>query len=157
MKYGICVGMEQLDRIRIAAQSGYDYIEANFAAMTQADEGIYEAFKSALIENSSPCEAANGFLPGTIRLTGPDITLESARAHVEKGMKRAHELGIKVIVFGSGVARKLPEGTSFRLGFEQLVLFLKEIAGDKNVLIDTADVIRTSREILTVQAAADNA
>lgn len=35
--------------------------------------------------------------------------------------------------------------------------FLKEIAGDKNVLIDTADVIRTSREILTVQAAADNA
>ena len=112
MKYGICVGMEQLDRIRIAAQSGYDYIEANFAAMTQADEGIYEAFKSALIENSIPCEAANGFLPGTIRLTGPDITLESARAHVEKGMKRAHELGIKVIVFGSGVARKLPEGTS---------------------------------------------
>ena len=33
--------------------------------------------------------------------------------------------------------------------------FLKEINGESDLLIDTAEVIRTSREILTVQAAAD--
>ena len=33
--------------------------------------------------------------------------------------------------------------------------FLKEINGEKNLLIDTAEVIRTSREVLTIQAAAD--
>lgn len=129
MKYGICVGMDQLDRIRIAAQSGFDYIEANFTAMTQADEKTYTAFHSALLENSIACEVANCFLPGNIHLTGPDIDHALVRSHVEKGMKRAHELGIRIVVFGSGGARKIPEGTSFRRGFEQLADFLREIAG----------------------------
>lgn len=33
--------------------------------------------------------------------------------------------------------------------------FLKEINGESNLLIDTAEVIRTSREVLTIQASAD--
>lgn len=129
MKYGICVGMDQLNRIQVAAQCGYDYIEANFTAMTQADEATFAAFKEALAENNIPCEAANCFLPGNIRLTGPEADLASARAHIEKGMKRADELGIRVIVFGSGGARKVPEGTPFREAFEQLIVFLREVAG----------------------------
>jgi len=128
MKYGICVGMEQLDRIEVAAKSGYDYIEANFSALTQADEKTYTAFRNALCENNIACEAANCFLPGSVRLTGPEADLAPARAHVEKGMKRAHELGVQVIVFGSGGARKIPEGASFRRGFEQLVGFLRDVA-----------------------------
>ena len=33
--------------------------------------------------------------------------------------------------------------------------FVREINGETDLLIDTAEVIRTSREILTIQAAAD--
>ena len=39
-----------------------------------------------------------------------------------------------------------------RLGLGE---FLKEINGETELLIDTAEVIRTSREVLTIQAAAD--
>lgn len=35
--------------------------------------------------------------------------------------------------------------------------FVKEISGETDLLIDTAEVLRTSREILTIQAAADRA
>ena len=45
-----------------------------------------------------------------------------------------------------------------KIGYDTTGLgeFLKEIKGEKDLLIDTAEVIRTSREILTVQAWADS-
>lgn len=128
MKFGVCLGYDQLERIEIAAKCGFDYVEVGFAAMTEADNAAYDAFRAALARNSIPCETANGFLPGRLRLTGDNIDLGEVRAFVEKGMARAKELGIQVVVFGSGAARSLDEATPFREGFCQLVKFLQEVA-----------------------------
>lgn len=129
MKYGICVGINQLDRIKIAAECGFDYVEAGFAALTQADDAAYAAFKQALTDNNISCEAANGFLPGTLRVTGDNVDSDAVRAFVEKGMQRAKEVGIQVVVFGSSGARNLDENTSYYKGIQQLIAFLREIAG----------------------------
>lgn len=129
MKYGICIGIDKLDWVCIAAESGADYVEANFTQLAQADEETYAAFKNALEGNMIACEAANGFVPGTLPTTGEDVDDEALKAFVEKGMQRAQELGIRVVVFGSGASRSLKEGTGYRRGFEQLAKFLREIAG----------------------------
>ena len=129
MKYGICIGFDQLDWIEIAAQSGADYIETGFAALTRADEAGFGAFREALERSGVRCEAANVFLPGELRVTGGQVDAGALRAFIEKGMRRARETGIQTVVFGSGAARSLDGATPFRRGFEQLAVFLREIAG----------------------------
>lgn len=129
MRYGVCVSMSQPEKIRIAAECGFDYVEIAFAELARADEAAFETLRAVLGETGMPCEAANGFIPGDIRLTGDKVDGEKARAHVETGMRRAKELGIQVVVFGSGAARSLDEETSFRRGFAQLAEFLGKIAG----------------------------
>lgn len=129
MKYGVCIGIDSPEQLRIAAQCGYDYVETNFTSLTQADEAAYTAFSQALQEAGVPCEAANCFIPGTLPLTGGSVDFDALRAFVEKGMQRARAIGIEVVVFGSGGARKLTEGVSYREGFLQLAAFLREIAG----------------------------
>ena len=76
MKFGICLGIDAHDRIRIAAQSGFDYIEVAFSAMTQASDEAFDAFRAVLAETGIPCEAANGFIPGTLPITGENVDLE---------------------------------------------------------------------------------
>ena len=129
MKFGICIGFDRLDQIEIAARSGADYIETGFAAMTQASDAAFDAFCEALTRCGVRCEAANGFLPGTLRVTGSGVDAGALRAFVGKGMRRASRAGIRTVVFGSGAARSLDGDTSFRWGFEQLASFLREIAG----------------------------
>lgn len=129
MKYGVCLGMGQLDRIRTAAECGFDYVEIGFAELERADVAAVKALQDVLAETGLACEAANGFIPGDIPLTGEHVDESQIRAHVETGMRRAKELGIQVVVFGSGGARSLDENTSFRRGFAQLAEFLGKIAG----------------------------
>ncbi len=129
MKYGVCLSLKQHDRIEIAANYGYDYIEIGFAEMTQASEEDYRAFLATLARVGIPCEAANGFLPGTLKVTGEDIDPAALTAYLEKGMARAKEIGIQVVVFGSAGARNLADGYPYRKGLEQMIEFLRTLAG----------------------------
>lgn len=129
MKFGVCLGYDQHDRIECAAKCGFDYVEISFAAMTQASDEAYSAFLAALARCGIPCESANGFLPGELPTTGDDVNFDALRAFLEKGMARAKEIGIEVVVFGSSASRNLREGTSYRRGAAQLVTFLREVAG----------------------------
>lgn len=128
MKFGVCIGTD-IERIKIAAACGYDYVETAFSAMTQLSDDDFRAFRDALTANGISCETANGFLPGELKVTGDSVDNAALSAFIEKGMQRAKELGIEVVVFGSGAARSLNEATGFRRGFEQLADFLRNIAG----------------------------
>lgn len=129
MKYGVCLGYDQHDRIEIAAKYGFDYVEIGFSAMTDASDEAFAAFKATLARCGIPCESANGFLPGRLPVVGDHVDEAALASFLEKGMARAQEIGIEVVVFGSGAARSLPEGVSYRRGAAQIVHFLKELAG----------------------------
>lgn len=129
MKYGVCLGYNQHDRIEFAAKCGFDYVEVGFSAMTEASDADYAAFREVLARCGIPCETANGFLPGHLPTTGDRVDFDALRAFLEKGMARAQELGIEVVVFGSSASRNLTAGTSYRRGVVQLIDFLRELAG----------------------------
>lgn len=129
MKFGVCLGYDQLDRIEIAAQCGFDYVEVGFAGMTQASDEAFAAFCGALDRFGIPCESANGFLPGTLPTTGENVDFAALEAFIDKGMRRASQIGIQVVVFGSSASRNLTDGTSYRRGAAQLIDFLREVAG----------------------------
>lgn len=128
MKYGVCLGYAQHDRIECAAKCGFDYFEVGFAALTEASDEAFAEFLGALRRLNIPCETANGFLPGRLPVVGEHVDEDALYAFLEKGMQRAQAAGIQVVVFGSGAARSLPDGISYRRGAAQIIHFLQSIA-----------------------------
>ena len=61
-------------------------------------------------------------------------------------VKTAKELGLKIIVFGSGGARKVPEGFSQDEAYKQLVEFAKRIAPEakKRGIVVAVEPLRSS-------------
>ena len=64
MRFGMCMGVESPEYIKLIKESGYDYVECGFGGLSRADDAVFESFKAALIENGMKCEAANSFFPG---------------------------------------------------------------------------------------------
>ena len=125
MKIGVCGGF---DRIAITAACGYDYIETNFKDLAKSSEEDFQKFLTALKDNNLACEAANCFLPGELKVTGENIDYQSLKEYLAVGYKRAAEAGIKVVVFGSGGARHIPDGYSYKAAINDIIKFMKEYA-----------------------------
>jgi len=75
-----------------------------------------------------PVPASNLFLPATLKVTGPAIDRDQQLAYVRKAFARLQQIGITVVVFGSGGARLVPDGFSKEQAFQQLVEFGRRIA-----------------------------
>ena len=125
MKFGVCTGN---DNIALAAEYGFDYIETNFKNLAMYTEDEYENFLSLLKEHNIPCETANCFLPGEIKVTGENIDYDAIKKYLSVGYKRAAKTGIKVVVFGSGGARHIPDGYPYKNGVKDIIKFVKEYA-----------------------------
>jgi sugar phosphate isomerase/epimerase len=67
--------------------------------------------------------AFNIFVSSQVKLVGPDVDWDAVAQYVARATKRASDLGGKVIGFGSGGARRVPEGYSRALAWGQLVRF----------------------------------
>lgn len=127
MRYGVCFGIDKTERVKIAANAGFDYIECGFCGLSREDDVVFENFKAALEANNIKCEAANGFLPKDLPLIGDAYDKEKTAAYIENGMKRGAQIGLKTVVFGSGKARAVPENVSYAEGFRQLGVFLRDV------------------------------
>lgn len=125
MKIGVCGG---LDRVAVIADCGYDYIETNFKDLAKSSEEDFQKFLTALKNNNLSCEAANCFLPGELKVTGENIDYDALKQYLAVGYKRASEAGIKVVVFGSGGARHIPDGYSYKDAINDIIKFMKEYA-----------------------------
>ena len=111
-----------------AKAAGFDYVEVgvrNFARLDDAKWAEYQAKHKAI---GIPTPVANNFIPTEIKVVGPDIDKAKQDQYVTQAFDRAKVLGIKTIVFGSGGARKVPDGFSQDEAWKQLVEFAKRIA-----------------------------
>src|SRR5439155_18475325 len=63
-----------------------------------------------------------------LKVTGPQIDTEAQMAHVRKALSRLSKLGVEVLVFGSGGARRVPDGFAKEEAFKQLVDFGRRAA-----------------------------
>jgi len=127
VKVGYCASIKDLAAAKAA---GFDYVEVSateVAALSDADFDAAAAQSKAL---GMPTPAANLFLPQTIKVVGPDINVEQQTAHVKKVMSRLSRLGVQVLVFGSGGARRVPDGFAKDEAWKQLVDFSRRAADE---------------------------
>lgn len=123
MRFGVCAGM---DKAALVAHVGWDYIElgASSALCPEADIAVWEAKRVELLALPLPCETFNLFVPRHLRITGREVDEVALTRYVHTALARAAEVGGRVIVFGSGGARQVPEGFSAEQAEEQLLRFL---------------------------------
>jgi len=123
MKIGTCLGYKSLAQIGQAVEFGYDYIEIGLNSMLNAADEDIAAFVAALKENNTTCPAVNCFFPGTVRLTGPEADFVAADEYMHTIFEKTASIGFEQVVFGSGGARKIPEGFAKEAAMEQLTKF----------------------------------
>ena len=128
MKFGVCCSIDNEDHVRIASQSGFDYIECGFQTFANATEEQMLMWEEREKKYNIYCESVNCFLPGSLPVTGDDVDYEALKDFVSRGMKNCARIGVKVVVFGSSGARSIREGYSWARAVKQMVYFLQEIA-----------------------------
>lgn len=122
IRLGICTGIENAVLMK---EIGYDYVELNLSRIAAMTDEDFVQLEREAGEAPLPVEAANSMLPGDFVLCSGEGTGERMRSYLKTAFGRAAALGIKIIVFGSGRARSLPESVSRAEGMDRLAAFLR--------------------------------
>jgi sugar phosphate isomerase/epimerase len=126
MRFGVCVG--STEQLHVARTADLDYVEVSVARwMLEGDAGDFTRLRREF-DGGPPALAANGFLPPGIRLVGPERDTERALAYAREAAERLQALGVGLLVFGSGGARRIPDGYERRRGLEELAEFCRQVA-----------------------------
>lgn len=127
MKIGVCIGTDVSKPSKVK-KAGFDYVETSFNSLASLDENGFIQFYNSCAETGIPCEAANCFLPGGLKITGKSVDCDALKSFIEKGFIRSKQIGIETVVFGSSGARGLNDGISVSECYIQILDFLKNTA-----------------------------
>ena len=126
VRVGYCT---QLRNLEAAKAAGFDYVEVGateIAALSDADFDAAAARNQGARHLRRPLPICS--CRATLKVTGPQIDTEAQMAHVRKALSRLQKLGTEIVVFGSGGARRVPDGFAKEEAFKQLVDFGRRAA-----------------------------
>ena len=155
MRVGACIPLGDVPA------GGLDYIEPRVAdlLMCAEDDARFDAAVQAVAATKIKPEAVNCFFPDKLRNVGPDVDPVALDAWVATACRRAEAVGVKVIVFGSGGSRRVPDGFPREKAVEQIVDSLRRfgrLAADHGVTIGLESLSRQGANfILTIDEAAE--
>lgn len=127
MQLGVCGGTEIAP---VAAEAGFAFMEGSVRGILKPlePESAFAPSLSAVRASPLPYPVLNGFIPGDLKIVGPEVNTAALDAYVVTTLARAATVGVDTIVFGSGGARRIPEGVSRDQAWEQLIDFCARTA-----------------------------
>lgn len=125
VQVGYCTALKNLEAAKAA---GFDYVEVAATEIAGLSDADFDAAVAHIKSVGIPTPTANLFLPANLKVTGPQIDVDAQTAHMRKVFTRLEKLGVEILVFGSGGARRVPEGFSKEDAFKQLVDFGRRAA-----------------------------
>lgn len=124
MRIGCCGTPEQASLLR---EAGFEFLEINASKVLRGEveeaEWLAQAPDPGRV--ALPMEAANVLISPGIAVVGPQRDLEVLKRYMSRVTARAARLGVRVLVFGSGGARRCPEGFDPAKALEQIREFLE--------------------------------
>ncbi len=127
VQIGYCSNLKNIDAAKAA---GFEYLELGTSEIAALSDADFEATVTRIKELGLPIPVTNLFVPANIRLTGPDINPQQQMEYVRKAFGRLKRLGVGIVVFGSGGARRIPDGFAREEGWKQLVDFGRRAADE---------------------------
>ena len=134
---GICASLADAASIRAA---GGDYIEEGVRRFLVPDgtDAQFEVQLAELEKIPLPVPSCNSFLPGTLKAVGPGADHAGIFAYAGTAFRRAARAGVRLIVWGSGESRRIPEGFPKARAEEQfrdLAARVARLAGVANIML----------------------
>ncbi len=114
---------------RDAREAGFDYVEVQVENILHPREpkSVFEDAVAKFRDAGLPVEAHNAFLSGPLVCVGPEANPGAVEEFAATCFERMAALGSKVMVFGSGGARTIPDGWPREKAVEQFVALLARL------------------------------
>jgi len=72
--------------------------------------------------------AVNIFIPGDLKLVGPEVNEEAILSHARGVFQRCNIAGVKMVIWGSGGARRVPDGFDSTKAKEQFISMARKVS-----------------------------
>ncbi|MBE5791388.1 MAG: sugar phosphate isomerase/epimerase [Clostridiales bacterium] len=122
IRLGICTDVTNINEI---AEIGFDYLEFNLAKLYAMTEEEFASVCALVDAAPIKVEACNCMLPGDIKVVGENVNAQAIHDYLDKAFARARRLGVKVVVFGSGNSRRVPDGFDTAVAWRQIGNYLR--------------------------------
>ncbi|RYG38306.1 sugar phosphate isomerase/epimerase [bacterium] len=137
MRFGVCAGADEAETVLAA---GFDYVELGLSSTVGNPD-----FDLARLRDI-PVAAMNLFFPGSIRLYGPEEN--DWREYARRAIPRAAEIGVPVLVVGSGGSRRAPEAPGdWEAAFVEVASELQTMAKAYGIVIAPESLTRAETNV----------
>lgn len=111
-------------------REAFDFIEENVQTLLvpEQEEAAFERRAAMVRALAWPVPVANRFLPADLKVVGPAVDGGRLERWGRTAFRRAQALGVGRIVWGSGVARRVPEGFPMEEAREQFAGAVRRLA-----------------------------
>ena len=136
MRFGVCTRVEHGEALK---HIGWDFVEELIQPFLMGESPDDAWTGLTRLKNCPlPLPAANAMLPPHLKPVGPDVDWDKLQTYMTRVLSRAQKTGIKILVFGSGVARTVPDGFDRNEAKKQILQFIRmsaNLAAQHNVVI----------------------
>ncbi len=108
---GVCRSIDDAGAVK-AGGGRYVEISCGQWLVADQDEAAFAARLRRIRAAALPAVAANGFLPGRLACLGQKANHDAVLDYASIVFARAQAAGIEIVTFGSGAARRTPDGLS---------------------------------------------
>ncbi|WP_177192381.1 sugar phosphate isomerase/epimerase family protein [Chitinophaga arvensicola] len=124
---GICTSFSNDS---IAAATGFTFLEETVRKILSPtlSEVQFREQLHAIKDSHCKIQSCNVFIPGHLKLMGPQVNETRILGYVDSVMQRARIAGVQLIVLGSGEARKIPEGADRAQCVQQFIALGRKMA-----------------------------
>ncbi|HOW23747.1 MAG TPA: sugar phosphate isomerase/epimerase family protein [Sedimentibacter sp.] len=122
MRIGVCTNFLKKETYALHLEdfeeltSVFDFVELPAMTISQIPEEIFEKLKDELQINKLNCDYVTNIFPKDLSVIGHDSDTKKIENYLDGLIPRLEKIGCKGIVFGSGYARRLPDGASSSFG-----------------------------------------
>ena len=154
---GIVSSMENDSVIRAA---GYCCLVENTQRLfspLEITDAEFEILLDAIKLLDVPLLATNIFIPGHLKVVGPDVNEDAVLAYVQEVFERGEKAGISLIIWGSGGSRRVPDGFQQARAREQFISISGKIAAlakEHNIVLALENLNRSEVNFINTLAEA---
>ena len=125
--FGVCRKLADFPAI---SEAGYDYVEVNVGdfLVPGKNDSAFNVNLEQMKQLDAKIVSCINFIPGNLKITGTETRHDEILVWADSAFRRARIAGIGIIVFGSGNARKIPEGFDRQEATQQFVDLCKRMA-----------------------------
>lgn len=118
MRFGLCADIRNVMEVQ---EAGYDFIDGKLNQIALWEEEEFRSVLDVMKKASIMMERCALLFPKNMIVIGDKYNEDEMRVYLETAFSRMDALGCRLVVFGSGKSRFVPEGMRWQDAYIQLV------------------------------------